>query len=241
LIDLKKLHAYSDGELSSEERAMLEADLSTCKASQQELLAISQLKSQLRKIEPKSCEATWKSCRDRLNQIDRIEKSGNFITRHSWAAVAVVAALVIVGGGINRKAESTKVSNASLAGVVSGLKKQTGDSQTQANADRVLDTVDRRMNQVQYAFHRNVTLNGIAARESVLLDRLGELRLLSIQGSSNIEGMEPVSGEKYLAGQLTPSLNAISWNARKMTFVLVGDRSHLDLIRLAKANFVSPE
>lgn len=241
MIEVSRLHAYSDGELSKEERAALEADLSTCKLSQQELLSISQIKAQLRKIEPETCDVTWKACRERLNQIDRIERSGNFLTRHSWAAVAVVAMMVIIGGAINRNAESKKVSNASLAGVVSGLKRQKQDTQAQANADRVLETVDRRMNQVQYLVHRNVTLNGIPARESVLFDRLGELRLLSFQSAANIEGMEAMNGEKYLAGQLTPSLNAIAWNARGLSFVLVGDRSHLDLVRLAKANFVNPE
>jgi hypothetical protein len=242
LIDLKKLHAYSDGELSGIEKAEVEAQLSLCQESQRELLAISQLKNQLRKVDPLQCSVTWSECKKRLDQIDRIEKSGNFITRYSWAMVGCVALMVFAGTTISRNSESKKIYSESLANVVAGVSKRApSDPAKQDALDRILKVVDSRLSQVSVGSEQSVLVDGIPSSVYAVYDRIGPLQLVVIPAKVNFEGLNQLPYEKYSAGQVAPKVNSVVWSAKGRSLILVGDRSHLDLMRIAKANFVAAE
>jgi hypothetical protein len=232
MIDPQKLHLFVDGELTDSERKQIENALNSCEKSRAEVESIRNLKTALTmKAEPITCDATWAACKSRLDAIDRVEKSGNFITRFSWAFVTGVAAIIIVGGTLTRNAQRDTVSSDMIAGIVSSSKKPILGGYNQALLDQRLKEADLNLSRLRLLGSRTTVLDGHEVIELALSDSDGPMTMLVVNGIINFENMEKSQDGRFMLGQISNTQNCVTWKARNKSFVLIAPRSHGDLTR----------
>ena len=242
MIEPSKLHLYVDGELTLSQKQEVEAQLSACQESQKEVASIRALKETLGTQMPtQTCEATWAECQKRIETLHRVEKSGNFITRYSWAFVTGVAAIVLVGGFFSRTAQRSSFSSSDLAGVVTRAREVSPKQQLQnAALDELLKTADARLNQLRVINGREQVLDGHRITEVELSDTNGPISLLVLHERANFESLVPMN-KGYLKGEVAASKNCVAWFSQGRSFVLIGDRSHESLLQLAEKFFPASE
>lgn len=239
MIDPLNLHSYLDGELSESERKQIEAKLETCQASREELAAIQSVKTVLKgRLEPQTCDATWAACQARLKEIERVERSGNFVSKYSWAFAMGVAAVVIVGGTFSRHAQQGSISTGALAGFVGKSNRMTPEKAlSEAISSDILSRVDANLSRLQILSGREVVLEGQLATALLVRDANGPLQMLVFPTTANFENLTPVSGTRYSAGETSSKQNAISFEVNGQSVVMFGQRSQDDLMRSADKNF----
>ena len=242
MIDLSKLHAFVDGELSEAEQREVALRISECKESQAEVASIRQVKSVLGASSSCQCEEVWAKCQGRLDAIDRVAKSGNFITKYSWAFVSAVALIVVVGGGFSRNAQATSVDSSALAGIFSGSGHSSPEKASRnAKLDRLLQNVDQSLSKISLVAVASGYINGLPAQRYDLQDSHGRLMLIVLPKISSFEGMAPNGDGKYFYGQIEAKSNAVGWKINGAALILVGQRDYAELESIARAKFVLPE
>jgi hypothetical protein len=241
MIDLSKLHAYVDGELPDVERQEVELLLAGCKESQAEVASIMGLKTALGRSSSMECDDVWANCKSRLDAIDRVAKSGNFITKYSWAFVSAVALIVLIGGGYARQAP-VSVDGSALAGILSSSR-HSGPERASRNAqlDQLLRHADRNLSKINFISHTSGYINGLPAQRYDLQDADGSLYFVVLPQTSSFEGMTPSADGKYYYGQIEASTNAVGWRVNGATLILIGSREYSSLENVARLNFVRPE
>jgi hypothetical protein len=242
MIETSKLHEYVDGELSDAERKEVEAQLAHCKESQAEVASIQNLKGVLSGVSNMECDDVWNSCKSRLDAIDRVTRSGNFITKYSWGFVTAVAMIVLVGGGFARHAQANSVDSSSLAGIFSNSR-QTSPEKAIRNEqlDQLLKYADRNLSKVNPVSYTAGTVNGFPAERYDLRDVQGNLSLIVLPQISSFEGMTPNADGKYFYGQIESNMNAVGWKVKGAALILVGPRDYNSLENVARSNFTLPE
>jgi hypothetical protein len=246
MIEPSLLHAYVDHELTDFQRQEVDARLANCAASQKELAAIKALKAGVgSKVSSAHCDATWAKCQDRLNTIDRVERSGNFITRYSWGFVTAVAAIVIVGGGMSRNAQQGTMSGNNLSGIINNKSVTPMQKMQNEQIDRLLKNADRRLYEFKVLGARQSFSEGRNVFEYSLRDSDGPLSMVIIDGITKLENMNPLSGTRYTSGSINlrnigneqAKQNCISWQMDGKTVILMGQRSQQSLAKAADLNF----
>lgn len=242
MIEPIKLHAYVDGELNDAERREVESRLAECPASQAEVASIRSLKSAMSQVSPEECEAVWSACKTRLDAIDRVAKSGNFITKYSWAFVSAVALFVIVGGGYARHTQAGSVDSSALAGIFSNSSRMTPEKAVRnAELDEILQRAKQQLSKLTIVHDTNLIIDGQLARRVDLQDASGPMSLVVLPQVTSFEGMNPDSDGSYYFGQIDSEAKAVGWKAKNTSFVLVGQRDYQELKSIAQKYFVLPE
>ncbi len=241
MIETSILHAYVDGELPDVERQEVELRLAECKDSQAEVASIKGLKAALGRSSNMQCDDVWANCKSRLDAMDRVAKSGNFITKYSWGFVTAVALIVLIGGGYARQAP-VSVDGSSLAGIFSSSR-HTGPEKASRNAqlDLLLRSADRNLSRPSYISHTSGYINGLRAERYDLKDADGSLYLIVLPQTSSFEGMTPSADGQYYYGQIEASTNAVGWRVNGATLILIGSRAYSSLENCARLHFVRPE
>lgn len=239
MIDPLQLHSYLDGELSETERKQIEAKLETCQASREELAAIQSVKTVLKgRLEPQTCDATWAACQARLKEIERVEKSGNFVSKYSWAFAMGVAMIVIVGGTISRQSQQSSISTGALAGFVGKSNRMTPEKAlSEAISANVLSRVDANLAQLHVLNGREVVIEGQLATALLVRDANGPLQMLVFPTEAKFENLTKVEGTRYFTGETSSKQNAIAFDVNGQSVVMFGQRSGEDLMRSADKNF----
>ena len=179
MIEPSKLHAYVDGELTDAERQDVECQLANCQASQAEVASIKGIKIALGQASNVECEDVWANCKSRLDTIDRVAKSGNFITKYSWAFVTGVALFVLIGGGYARHTQAGSVDSSALAGIFSSSSKPTLERQARnASLDQLLKDASRNLSKVKLVGVTNLMTDGQAVQRLDLEDGQGRMSLI---------------------------------------------------------------
>ncbi len=242
MIDTNILHAYVDGELSERERNDVETRLADCKASQAEVASIKGLKSALSNSSNIEYGDVWATCKSRLDTIDRVAKSGNFITKYSWAFVSAVAMIVIVGGGYARHAQASSVDSSALAGMFATSGHSSPEKAGRnAQLDKLLRNADRNLSAVKLLAVTRGLVNGLSAERYDIEDGKGRMSLIVLPQISSFEGMTPNADGKYFYGQIEPSSMAVGWRVNGLALILVGTRDYESLEKVARTSFVRPE
>jgi hypothetical protein len=241
MIELNKLHAFVDGELSDAERQEVESRLAECKASQAEVASIKGLKSALGSVSSMECNDVWANCQSRLDAIDRVTKSGNFITKYSWGFVTTVALIVVIGGGYARRAQAGSVDSSALAGIFSGSGQPSPEKATRnAQLDQLLKHADQKLSRVDLISVMSGNINGLPAQRYDLKDSHGRLSLIVLPQISSFEGMTPNADGNYFYGQIESNTNAVGWRVDGAALILVGPRDFAALENVARLNFLRP-
>jgi len=242
MIEPSKLHAYVDGELTDAERQDVECQLANCQASQAEVASIKGLKAALGQASNVECEVVWANCKNRLDTIDRVAKSGNFITKYSWAFVTGVALFVLIGGGYARHTQAGSVDSSALAGIFSSSSKPTVERQARnANLDQLLKVANRNLSQVKPIGVTNMMIDGQIAQRIDLEDGQGRMSLIVLPEVTSFDGMAPDKDGKYFRGPIDANNKGVGWRTHRAALVLVGQRDYNDLETVAKSNFLLAE
>ena len=239
MIDPLNLHSYLDGELSETERKEVEAQLATCQASREELAAIQSVKTVLKgRLEAQSCDKTWAACQARLKEIERVEKSGNFVSKYSWAFAMGVAFVVIVGGTLSRQAQQSSISTGALAGFVGKSNRMTPEKAlSEAISADILSKVDANLARLQVLSGTEVLVEGQLATALLVKDANGPIQMLVFPTTAKFENLEPVAGTRYSAGETSSKQNAIAFEVNHQSVVMFGQRSQEALMLSADKNF----
>ena len=239
MIDPLQLHSYLDGELSETERKQIESRLETCQASREELAAIQSVKTVLKgRLDTQTCDKTWAACQTRLKEIERVEKSGNFVSKYSWAFAMGVACVVIVGGTISRQSQQGSISTGALAGFVGKSNRMTPEKAlSDAISTDVLSRVDANLSRLQVLNGREVVIEGQVAASLLVQDANGPLQMLVFPTAAKFENLSEVPGTRYSAGETSSMQNAVSFEVNGRSVVLFGQRSPESLMRSADKNF----
>lgn len=236
------LHAYVDGELSEAESRDIEARLAQCAESRAEVASIRSMKSMVYSIPASDCQDAWANCQSRLDALDRVRKSGNFITKYSWAFVAAVAAFIVIGGGISRHAQAGVVDNSSLAGFVSSSSRQSPEQKIQnAQLDQILRDANNNLTRPKLVGASRIVQNNQVAERLDFVDGIGNFTLLVLPERSSFDDMAPDDSGKYFFGKIDGTVNAVGWRSHNACYVIVGDREFTVLKQLAETKFVLPD
>ncbi len=242
MIETNILHAYVDGELSERETRDVELRLAECKASQAEVASIKGLKSALSNSSNIECSDVWANCKKRLDTIDRVAKSGNFITKYSWGFVTAVAMIVFIGGGYARHTQGRSVDSSALAGMFSSSGHLSPEKASRnAQLDQLLRYADRNLTAIRQIAATSGFVNGLPAQRFDIEDGKGRMSLIVLPQISSFEGMTPNADGKYFYGQIEPSTMAVGWRVNGAALILVGSRDYESLEKVARTSFVRPE
>jgi anti-sigma factor RsiW len=122
MIDRLDLHAYVDGELTSEQQATLSRDLASSPKELEEVRAIQALKKSLREkaLAPQS-ELLWQRCVGRLDEIDKTRRVERVVGKYAPALCAVMFVVIVVAGQFSHPTDRGNVSSPDLARMVGSL------------------------------------------------------------------------------------------------------------------------
>ncbi len=243
MIEITKLHAFVDGELSDAERHEVELCLAGCKESQAEVASIRGIKSALNGTSHFECNDVWANCQSRLDAMDRVAKSGNFITKYSWAFVTAVAMIVLIGGGFSRHNQAGAVASSSLAGVFSSSRQVSPEKAFRnEQLDQLLRNADQNLSKFKIiSISEGLLANGIVAQRYELEDVHGRMTLIALPRVTSFEDMSPNATGTYFYGQIGTSENAVGWKTKNASLILVGIRDFAALEEIARTRFILPE
>lgn len=233
MIDRESLHELADGRLDPSAQAALMAELETNAALRAEYNSILSLKSALKRTcEPVECAELWKTCRGRLDELDRANRVQSFVTKNAWALCGVFAIAIVTAGTMNRISRGNIVGSGDVAQALSGLSPFTG---AQSNSNDVLTRIARSGSlDVEQGTYRVTNssegvINGRMSLRLSLRDDAGNLELMVIQGAS-VPNIDAHSG---LAFSKVQSLNSVAWSHGNDAYFLLGDRSDSELQQIA--------
>lgn len=236
------LHALADGELSAAERTEVEARLKTCAVSSKTYESVQNLKTVVgEKVEPVTCLKTWAKCTERLDELEKRRKAERFVSKYAWSMCAGIALMIGFVGVFNRAAGGSHVATGDVARMVAGLSPLS----QRAPQDRSVDMsqwlrdvsqgapVGAQANSLQPVSYSQGIVDNRFVTIVNFQDVAGQVSLVIVKGAERVDGMTPQVGRSsYNAGQID-QMNCVSWTERGFSLLLVGDRPHEELGRLA--------
>lgn len=235
-----ELHALADDELTGEERKAVEESLRTSPQANAELQSIVDLKNLLRtKIQVANNEDAWKVAVRRLDEIDKRKKAESFVSRYAWGMCAMIFAL-IVGAGMLNRVNGRTVGASDMARMAASMAPFSRSVASQPQDMRAwIQDVSKGAPLRLDAGRLRVMSYWHGSREDqyitvfYCLDRSGPITLVVVKGANQVTGVEPVEGrDRYLAGQIDRS-NSLSWTDRGFVMTLIGDRRFDELATVA--------
>lgn len=234
------IHAYVDGELSAEERKVVEDKLKECSVSQAHEVAVRHLKDAVKShCKTPECAEAWKACRKRLDEIDRTHRVENFVGRYAWGMVAAFTLMIVGVAGLNRSA-GPDLRTQDLARITAGLADVAAPI-SQAPEDKrrwFADVVQNKVNvqPVQLALiggRQGKTIDGKTVTVVNLADSVGPLVLVIIEKTRRVEGMEPIAATTFYQTKIN-NLNAVGWMDSGAVCFLAGNRECNELCGIAE-------
>lgn len=219
--DITNIHALADNELDAETKQMVEASLSSDPAARREFEAVCALKAVMSRVDPTECDAVWKKCTKRLDELDKSRKVEGLVTRNAWALCAVFA-VAILGAGVMNKMRPTVLPAADAAYAASSI--PLGNAEA-----RYLEQLPVPKDQRVIDGGR-MEMNGVLLERYELVDGRGALTLLHAVGAQ-------ISGCSDIGGGFEKSIYngrpAIIWADSGGTWILISDRDTGSLISAA--------
>ena len=245
MIDPIELHAYADGQLDQADRERIARQLESDFESKMELDSILSLKKLVSgNCHAVECRDEWKKCVGRLNELDKSKRAESFVGRYAWALCGIFFMAILIGGVVSRNSPSAGGQSTDIARVVASMSPTGGPvSKEPAKLRKWLDSLvgqaaasvsPERLNIVSASTGE---LDGARAARIILQDRSGEMALLLVNSDLNLGELTPTSTSAFRAGQLQGS-NFIAWHNTGNTYVLVGNRSYDDLVKVASDKLV---
>ena len=238
-----ELHALADGELNPEDAARVEARIANCAKSMAEYKAILATRNATARLaETVSCEATWSSCRARLDEIDKTRRVEGFVGRYAWG-IASVFLFLIVGAGMLNRGGSNPLSSSDVARVVSGLGPSL-DASRAAPPEQMgrwlRDVVGEKPATIQFERMQidaaiECDINGRRGAVMRLRDAAGYLQLIVVPNADRIDDMPETGAPGGCCRGYIGRVPCVSWCDQGFAFFLMSNRPH-DALEAAVEN-----
>lgn len=238
MIDPLKIHALADGEVATDELHDLRDQIAACEKSAAELQAIKTLKDLMLRAAPVECEETWKQCVKRLDQIDKTRRIESAVGRYAWGFCGVLFVAIMLGGLRARNDSAGVVRSGDVPQMVSGMVPFSSfKSDSPTTAQRWLQdnapTAPMEMgdNRLQLVGGIAGVANGHRVVRLTLRDQEGDLALIMIHGTDELDGFQSGDGQ-YQQGKID-DINCVAWRNGNCAVLLVGDRDANELQTIA--------
>lgn len=233
--EIVKAHALADGELDGAEKTEATAAVAADSRLAAEHAWAVLFKTHLReKVQLVTDDDVWRSCRRRLDEIDRVNKAQNFVGKYAWALCALFLAGILFAGGMDRMNPNRQLRSEHVAGLLNGLREVRGEP------NRLLDELNRLTgsqhaspNVAQVVGGAVGSIDGRRVVRLELSDGRGPLSLFAIQAVSSLEGLETDD-----AGFRCGAINdrpAVSWKQQGCLLILVATRTTAELKQIAES------
>lgn len=236
MIDREDLHSYLDGELSAAEEHEVKEILDKDPSSVAEFHSMQRVKDLLRtRTEPVEYEALWKSCQERLDEVDKSKRVESFVGRYSWGICALFFMVIAVGGYFNR-VNGKSVRPNEIAGYVAGVTAiPLSPTESQEKLDpRVKDAVGEALRskpeQMRLLSVSRSDVPGHRVGYVQLGDSFGVVTVMVMPDVQRVEGGWQFEGdERFMCGKVD-GMNALFWKDEKGVICLImGQRSYGEL------------
>lgn len=231
--DNLELHALADGELAPEEAARVESRIANCAASMAEYKAILAMRDSSRRLAGTiGCDATWKSCRSRLDEIDKTRRVESFVGRYAWGIASVFLFLILGAGMLNRG--SSPLNSTDVARVMSSLGPSLDSSRAappEQMGNWLRSVVGDKPATIQFDRMRvDAAVEGdFGGRHGAVLrlrDASGYLELIVIPDADRIEDMPESGSIGGVSRGYMGRVPCVSWCDQGFAFFLISNRPH---------------
>lgn len=236
MIDPNELNALADGELSPERRQELEALIGGSDEARKQFESIVAIKRCLHATASnEACDALWKRCQTRLDEIDRTKRIEGFVGRYAWGICGVFFAAIAIGGFFNRSTERTVASH-QVAGYLADVSPiPFPASRNQKDLDPFVRAV---MGDAYHSRPAEVRITA-AGRDDTpgnrvtfvrLEDGFGPIAVLALHDVRHVSGLYPFDQDsRYKYGRINGA-SALFWNrADGVICMAVGNRSYSEI------------
>lgn len=232
MIDLIKLHALADGELSEQEAKLLREQILASEEASRELSAIHNLKDCIRsKAQIYTCEATFVASMRRVDELDRNRRVNRFVSRYAWGISGAFFVMIACCGILNRTA-GTRVQTSDIASMYALAPNSAPQRVPPPGYNQWIQDLVRNARIVG-------DLDGHRVSKLMLSDPYGMMGLMDIEGDIAPDGMTEVPGAAgYYSGNIQGH-NAVARKEPSRLLVLIGDRPSdalLDTLRHIRMN-----
>lgn len=240
--DWLEVHAYADNELQNAEKQQVTHQLADSARLNAEFLAVQTVKNTLKeKCQPVTCEATWKRCQKRLDEIDRTRRVESFVGRYAWGICAIFF-FCIFGAGLWHRSLGPSFSTGDVARISASMTPLSSGPQSQNVEDKrkwidgLFDSqAPVQTDNVQVLGGSIAELNGQRVVRMRLADRQGFMDLFVVRNANHIDGADQMDGRAKYSVAKIGSRNCIAWTDHGFGFLVVGDRSIDDLCAIGDA------
>ncbi len=239
--NLIDIHALADGELHGEDKSQASDRLQSCASSRAEYESVLLLKQTLKqKCSAPAHDESWKSCRDRLDLIDKTKRAETFVGKYAWALCGVFLFTIISAAVFNRTAGGNVLNAADMTNVVSGmsplaLPSASGPSALKQWMNKILGRAPVQIEpQLQLRSVRQGWVNGRRAARFDFVDQKGPLALVVLEETDGVEGAELFGKEsKYYRSQMENN-QVLGWCEKGYGLFLISPRSIDELVPVAE-------
>jgi len=234
-----------DGDLSPEERAQAEALLNQCQTSQKCYHWHVTVKTLIQtKCTPIANEAAWSACSARLAEIESTRRVTAFTARHGWAIAASLFGVIVIGGYVNRSNSSEGLNTAQVASISGSLSPVSSAISSDARAEEAFALMRERMGaavqlkptpELQATRLYAGTIDGSEATRLEFVDQnRTPFALITIANGGGLKDFNSRQQDCYRIGQLNGQ-PTVTWCETGYTFVLVGQTTETNVVRVADA------
>ncbi len=240
MIDPMDLHAFVDGELSSNEADAVKTSMATSPSVAREVEAIRNLKVGLRAnvVMPDSADA-WKACTRRLDELDKTKRIESLVGRFAPAMCATLFVGILLVGRFSHHSDGRNYSGPDLARAFGTLSTQkatpNGLSKDMARWEDWLihqsktSTPDHlTLRGVKTGFIDGIPVTQLSAR-----DQNGDFKIYEVRQPIVLDGMQPLQGHADLQMGMLNGENCVVRQQGQSTLLIVGDRNFEDLATVA--------
>jgi anti-sigma factor RsiW len=229
VIEPLNLHAFADGELSSDEMARLDKEIAESPEASRELEAIRSLKTCLQtRLDQPDAGTLWKQCASRLDELDKVKRAETFVGKYAWALSALLFVVILSGGMLNRMRGSS-VGVGQVASISSDM--------TSMSAPRLSQPEQLRSWITDQTGHRpRIVVDPAKVRAYAYTDQIegrivrfqidegnGTVELMVIPNITKVEGVRSI-GDGMFAGQIN-GLNCVTWPDSGCAVIVIGNQS----------------
>ncbi len=240
-MNFEQIHAYADGELSSEEKAQFESQLADCKNTQNELQSVRNTKAALQnKCNCEDNQALWKTCQSRFKEIDNAQKTEFIVNKFRWVLAGFVFVAIAGAAILNRINPTMNIGSENFASALSASPSSASTRGGIGASEWVSEQMGIKVNVP------NFESKGLKLERMEMLDMKGDsvaritysdgrypYTLMVFKGMSNIDGM-PMEGKPGLCCGEIGRMNVVAWPENGAVMMFAGVQSPTELAQFVK-------
>jgi len=239
MIDREKLHAYVDGELSTDEVLAIRAQLKSSPEEAREVEAIQTLKSLLKaKAEVPEFKQPWKDCVKRLDELDKAKRVESVVGRLAPFMCAALFVGIILVGKFGHHGDRGFVSGPDVSRIFGRLStvhppQVDGMKRERWLHSRIVDSFSSTPDHLSLRAEKSGVMQGMPITDFSARDEHGDLEIYVIKQAVTLEGTKPMDNYPDLMVGSFNGVNCVVRPQGDSTILIVAARTYVDLAKVA--------